>query len=121
MHAPSEAELEGYVISVVAAIDAPLKPRQLARRQDADLFCHRPASWRIEMRDRDLLRSRLQRVPPCMRERIALALRGASQAMDLVKYADPERGVHGLGLRARANGRSVVSSPAQSPRTQSGS
>ena len=51
---PSEAELEGYVISVVAAIDAPLKPRQLARRQDADLFCHRPDGWRIEMRDQVL-------------------------------------------------------------------
>ena len=33
--APDSAEMDGYVVSTVAALDAPVKPRALARRQDA--------------------------------------------------------------------------------------
>lgn len=51
---PSEDELGGYVVSAVAAHDAPVKPRQLARRQDALRFGGRPAGWRDEVRRQEL-------------------------------------------------------------------
>ena len=51
---PSEAELAGYVVSTVAAHDAPVKPRQLARRQDVTRFGGRTASWRDEVRAEEL-------------------------------------------------------------------
>ena len=43
---PSEEEMEGYIVSTVASHDAPAKPRQVARRQDAQFFCEKPAGYR---------------------------------------------------------------------------
>ncbi len=37
---PSETEMDGYIVSTVAGIDAPLKPREIARRQDGYVFAH---------------------------------------------------------------------------------
>ena len=51
---PDQAEFEGYVVSTVAAHDAPVKPRQLARRQDVARFGGRPAGWRDEVRSQEL-------------------------------------------------------------------
>lgn len=51
---PTPEELDGYVVATVAAHDAPLKPRQLARRQDAARFDGRPAGWRDAVREQEL-------------------------------------------------------------------
>ncbi|MBM6775055.1 insulinase family protein [Olsenella profusa] len=51
---PGQAEFEGYVVSTVAAHDAPVKPRQLARRQDVARFGGRAAGWRDELRAQEL-------------------------------------------------------------------
>ncbi len=51
---PDSAELDGYVVSAVAAHDAPVKPRQLARRQDMLRFGGRPAGWRDLVRAQEL-------------------------------------------------------------------
>lgn len=48
--APSEQEMTGYVVSTVAAHDAPRKPRLLARRQDVDFLTRRDPSWRDMIR-----------------------------------------------------------------------
>ena len=37
---PTKEELEGYIISTLAGIDAPLKPRALARKQDGRFFAN---------------------------------------------------------------------------------
>lgn len=47
---PDEAEMRGYIISSVAGMDAPAKPRDVARRQDGDFFCKRPAGYREKTR-----------------------------------------------------------------------
>lgn len=47
---PSEEEMEGYIVSTVASHDAPAKPRQVARRQDAQFFCEKPAGYRERLR-----------------------------------------------------------------------
>ena len=51
---PSEEEMEGYIVSTVAAHDAPVKPRQAARRQDAAFFCGKPADYRERLRGQKL-------------------------------------------------------------------
>ena len=51
---PSESDLEGYIVSVVASHDAPLKPRKLARRQDSLYLAQRPDGWRDEIRAQEL-------------------------------------------------------------------
>ncbi|MCR8908054.1 insulinase family protein [Thermophilibacter sp. ET337] len=50
----SPEELEGYVVATVAAHDAPVKPRQLARRQDVARFGGKPAGWRDAVRAEEL-------------------------------------------------------------------
>lgn len=47
-------ELGGYVVSCVAAHDAPAKPRSLARRQDGEYFGRRPEGWREQLREQEL-------------------------------------------------------------------
>ena len=47
---PSDDDLTGYIVSVVAAHDAPLGPRQLARRQDSLYLAERPDDWRATER-----------------------------------------------------------------------
>lgn len=51
---PAREELDGYVVATVAAHDAPVKPRQMARRQDVARFDGRPAGWRDEVRAQEL-------------------------------------------------------------------
>ncbi len=48
---PDESEMRGYIISSVAGMDAPVKPRDMARRQDGDFFCERPAGYREKTRE----------------------------------------------------------------------
>lgn len=47
---PSREDMEGYIVSCVAGIDAPIKPRTLIRRQTGDYFCHRTPADRAEHR-----------------------------------------------------------------------
>ena len=47
---PSEAEMDGYIVSTVAGLDAPLKPRELARRQDGYVFAHIDPAERLVTR-----------------------------------------------------------------------
>ena len=49
-----EDELAGYIVSVVASHDAPLKARRLARRQDGLYFSERPDGWRDQIRQEEL-------------------------------------------------------------------
>ena len=51
---PAEEELAGYIVSTVASHDAPVKPRQMARRQDVSRLCGRPDSWRDQIRAQEL-------------------------------------------------------------------
>ena len=50
----SPEELEGYIVATVAAHDAPVKPRQLARRQDVARFGGKPEGWRDAVRAEEL-------------------------------------------------------------------
>ena len=52
--APTESELTGYVVSTVAGHDAPLRPRAVAIRQDADVLTHRDPAWRDRVRQEEL-------------------------------------------------------------------
>ena len=51
---PAEDEMEGYIVSTVASHDAPVKPRQVARRQDVALFSGKPAGYREHLREEKL-------------------------------------------------------------------
>lgn len=48
---PEETEMRGYIISSVAGLDAPSKPREIARRQDGDWFSKRPSDYRKVLRE----------------------------------------------------------------------
>ena len=48
---PDRNELEGYIVSGVAKLDAPVKPRALARSQDIRRFCGITEESRAELRD----------------------------------------------------------------------
>ena len=50
----SPEELEGYVVATVAAHDAPVKPRQMARRQDVARFGGKEPGWRDVVRAQEL-------------------------------------------------------------------
>lgn len=47
---PPEEAMEGYVVSTVASLDVPLKPRVQARRQDGDFFAGRTPKEREQTR-----------------------------------------------------------------------
>ena len=47
---PAEDEMEGYIVSTVASHDAPVKPRQVVRRQDVALFSGKSAGYREHLR-----------------------------------------------------------------------
>ncbi len=47
---PDDDQMDGYVVSTVATIDAPLKARELARRQDGLHFAHLDAQARLKTR-----------------------------------------------------------------------
>ena len=51
---PTAEEFDGYVVSTVAAHDAPVKPRALARRQDVARFGGQKPGWREEIRRQEL-------------------------------------------------------------------
>lgn len=51
---PPEEDLVGFIVSAVASLDAPVKPRQLARRQDTRHFARRPADWHERIRSQEL-------------------------------------------------------------------
>ena len=55
---PSETEMDGYIVSTVAGLDAPLKPRELARRQDGYVFAH------VDPKDRLVTRSQVANATP---------------------------------------------------------
>ena len=50
----SDEELEGYVVSTVAGLDMPLKPRHVVRRQDSEYLSGYPAGWRMRMRAHEI-------------------------------------------------------------------
>ena len=50
----TQEEMDGYVVSTVAAHDAPVKARQLARRQDMLRFSCHPEGWREKVRAEEL-------------------------------------------------------------------
>lgn len=60
---PEKDEMEGYIVSSVAAFDAPEKPRAIARRQDGEFFVRRPKGWRQSLRS-----SLLEVTPESVRE-----------------------------------------------------
>ena len=47
---PQDGQMDGYVVSTVASLDAPLKPRELARRQDGHFFAHIDEAARLKTR-----------------------------------------------------------------------
>ena len=47
---PQPEDMEGFVVSTVAGIDAPIKPRKLIHRQEGEFFARRPPEERCEMR-----------------------------------------------------------------------
>lgn len=50
----NDEDLSGYVVATVAKHDAPVKPRQLARRQDTLRFVGKDQAWRDEVRKAEL-------------------------------------------------------------------
>lgn len=48
---PQEETMCGYIISTVAGFDSPKKPREIARRQDAEYFSKLDPKWRIKARN----------------------------------------------------------------------
>lgn len=51
---PSDTELEGYIVASVATVDAPVRPRVLARRQDIERFNGRPTDRLERLREQIL-------------------------------------------------------------------
>ena len=51
---PSDTELEGYIVASVATVDAPVRPRALARRQDIERFNGRPTDRLERLREQIL-------------------------------------------------------------------
>lgn len=48
---PDKNELEGYIVASVATVDAPVRPRALARRQDIERFNDRPQNRLDQLRE----------------------------------------------------------------------
>ena len=51
---PGGIELEGYIVATVADLDAPVKPRSIARRQIGAIFNNRDQNWRERVREQML-------------------------------------------------------------------
>ena len=47
---PTQSELEGYIVSCTASLDAPIKPYAQARRQDSEILSHKPQNWQEMIR-----------------------------------------------------------------------
>lgn len=67
---PTDDDLDGFIVSIVASHDAPLKPRLLARRQDGELLGGRPASYRADIRAQELAvtREKVRALAPALAE-----------------------------------------------------
>ena len=68
---PGEADLEGYIVSTLAAHDAPKKPHQIARRQDGLYLAGYDPLWRARTRQEEL-------------ETTAAGIRGLADALQAV-------------------------------------
>ena len=72
---PTEAEMDGYVVSTVAGIDSPVKPRELARRQDGQFISKLSPDARAKVREEtahttpDEVRALGAAVEACAKER----------------------------------------------------
>ena len=72
---PTEAEMDGYVVSTVAGIDSPVKPRELARRQDGQFISKLSPDARAKAREEtahtapDEVRALGAAVEACAKER----------------------------------------------------
>ena len=51
---PTSDEFAGYVVSTVAGLDAPVRPRAMARRQDGLRLAGKPDTWRLDLRNQVL-------------------------------------------------------------------
>ena len=51
---PEPDAFEGFIVSCVSGIDAPVKPYALTKRQNAEYFTKRPAGWRERIRQTTL-------------------------------------------------------------------
>ena len=67
---PEADEMEGYIVSTVAAHDAPQKARFIARNQDFAFFASRPEGWREYIRETILATSpeKLRALAPIFEE-----------------------------------------------------
>lgn len=82
-----EDELAGYIVSVVAGNDAPVKLRQLARRQDTQFFTGKPNDWRTQIRSEVLATTAqdVRALAPCLAElpkRRALCVFGSREKIE---------------------------------------
>jgi Zn-dependent M16 (insulinase) family peptidase len=94
-------ELDGYIVSVVAGMDAPVKSRARARRQDNQYFMARPADFRATVRSQELHTTAddLRALAPSMQgldQRGAVVVFGPRQALEatnrtfrVIELADP--------------------------------
>ncbi len=76
---PSEAEMDGYVVSTVAGIDAPVKARELLRRQDADFVAGFTPADRLAIR-----RQVIEASPASVRALAPFVTQAAAQGMRCV-------------------------------------
>ena len=70
---PTEEDLEGYIVSTLAAHDSPKKPYQVARRQDGLYLARRDPLWRERLRNEELATT-----PQALRD-LAQALHGVAE------------------------------------------
>jgi Zn-dependent M16 (insulinase) family peptidase len=95
-------ELDGYIVSVVAGTDAPVKSRARARRQDNQYFMARPADFRTTIRNQELHATAedLRALAPSMQgldQRGTVVVFGPRQALEatnrsfrVIELADPQ-------------------------------
>ncbi|MBP3884216.1 MAG: insulinase family protein, partial [Olsenella sp.] len=83
----ADGELDGYIVSVVAAHDAPATSRAIARRQDGEFFSERPEGWRNHIREQKLsvTEEKIRGVAPALAElasRRSLVVFGPREAIE---------------------------------------
>jgi Zn-dependent M16 (insulinase) family peptidase len=95
-------ELDGYIVSVVAGTDAPVKSRARARRQDNQYFMARPADFRTAIRNQELHATAqdVRALAPSMQgldQRGTVVVFGPRQALEatnrdfrVIELADPQ-------------------------------
>jgi Zn-dependent M16 (insulinase) family peptidase len=86
----NEEDLEGFVVSTVAALDNPLKPRAIIKRQDADVFSGR--TWddylniRTQLINSDL--TKVQSVIPALKEASSQDIRCVFGNKDIIEASN---------------------------------